>query len=323
MSQRTILRVIGAAFLLIVLLVLAAAWLGHQGSQSIHDNARELVRRHLIQSGPAADLEARIEAESEALLNELQWILGLCFLLAAGCASLTFWFTRRTLRRLDWQTEELSRVSWTMLEDQERVARRFSHELHDELGQSLTGLKGMAKRWTPDQFAAGRKEFVEVVDGVLRDVRELSQLLRPVILDDFGLDAGLRWLADRFTQRTQIEISYSSLCARRLPGSLETHLFRITQEALTNIARHSGGTQALVELTDLGDRVRLRIEDNGRGIDPDTDEKAPSIGMVGMRARTRYLRGSIELSNLPTGGLRILIEAPIQVVQADGDTVEL
>lgn len=323
MSQRTILRVIRVAFLLIVLLVLAAAWLGHQGSQSIHDNARELVRQHLINSGPAVDLEARIEAESEALLNELEWILGLCFLLAAGCASLTFWFTRRTLRRLDWQTEELSRVSWTMLENQEKVARRFSHEMHDELGQSLTGLKGMAKRWTPEQFAANRKEFVDLVDGALRDVRELSQLLRPVILDDFGLDAGLRWLAERMSQRTQIEIGYNSISPRRLPGTLETHLFRITQEALTNIARHSGASQANVELEVLQDRVRLCIEDNGRGLDLDLTPNAPSIGMVGMRARTRHLMGSIDLSNLPSGGLRILIEAPIGEEEATAEEISI
>lgn len=311
MSQRYVLRIMLLGFGLLVLLVLTAAYVGYQGSHSIQSIARQLVRDHLVSEGKGSALEAQIEQQSEDLLNELEGLLAACFLLALGCATLSFWFITRTLGRLEWQTEELNRVSWNMLEDQERVARRFSHEMHDELGQSLTGLKGMAKRLSGAEFDARRKEFVEVLDEALRGVRELSQLLRPVILDDFGLDAGLRWLIDRFSQRTQIAIDYDSNYQNRMSEQLETHLFRITQEALTNVARHSGATLAKISLRVENGRVRLTVEDNGRGLGGH-DPNLPSLGMVGMRARARHLDGAFKVDNGSLRGVRVIVDAPIK-----------
>jgi signal transduction histidine kinase len=95
-----------------------------------------------------------------------------------------------------------------MLDSHEKIARRFSHEMHDELGQALAGLRGMLKRVAAAELEPMRADMIGVLDEVLTSVRELSQLLRPVILDDFGLDAGLRWLTERFRQRTQIGVDY-------------------------------------------------------------------------------------------------------------------
>jgi signal transduction histidine kinase len=143
---------------------------------------------------------------------------------------------------MEWQTAELGRVSWHMLEDQEATARRFSHELHDELGQSLTAVKtnltaldagGQADR-------ARLADCLHLVEEAIGNVRQMSQLLRPTILDDFGLEAGLRWLVEGFAARTGIEATLESSCSGRLPDETETHLFRIAQEALTNVARHAG-----------------------------------------------------------------------------------
>jgi signal transduction histidine kinase len=313
LSQRNVLRIVAVGFSLLVLLVLGAAYVGYESSKTIQRNAQQMVRERLVGEGRAAELEAAIELESELLLNKLEWILALCFLLAAGCSGLAIWFITRTLRRLEWQTDELNRVSWQMIEDQERIARRFSHEMHDEFGQALTGLKSLAKRWSGAEFESGRGDFVHTIDDVLRGVRELSQLLRPVILDDFGLDAGLRWLCSRFSERTQIEIEYVSNFEGRLSEQLETHFFRITQEALTNIARHSGASQAWVRLARRDDRMELEIEDNGRGmVQPDWQER-PSLGMVGMRARARHIQGVLQVSSLPGGGVRIRVTAPARV----------
>ena len=110
-----------------------------------------------------------------------------------------------------------------------------------------------------------RADCLEVMDDSISNVRELAQLLRPAILDDFGLDASLRWLGERFGERTSIGWRYRSSFTGRLPEDVETHLFRITQEALTNIAGHSKASEVSVELRNEGDRVRLRIADNGRG----------------------------------------------------------
>ncbi|MBL8210792.1 MAG: hypothetical protein JNK87_08780 [Bryobacterales bacterium] len=311
MARHAALRIMMVGFGLVVLLVLSAAHIGYQGSRSIQSLAQQLVREHLLTNEKGSELEASIERQSEELLNELEGVLATCFVLAFGCATLTIVFITRTLRRLEWQTEELNRVSWNMLEDQERVARRFSHEMHDELGQALTGLKGMAKRLPAAEFEVRRKEFVEILDEVLTGVRELSQLLRPVILDDFGLDAGLRWLIERFAQRTQIDVEYNSNYAGRASDAIETHLFRITQEALTNIARHSGATRARVKLEATRTTIRLRIEDNGRGLGGH-DLNQPSLGMVGMRARARHLDGILVVDTGELGGVRILVEAPLK-----------
>gem|GEM_PF-21133 len=273
--------------------MIAAAYVGYQGSRSIHENAQELVRGHFVVSGRGAELEAEIEKRSQELLDELEMVLGVCLVLTFGCAAATVFSTRRAFRRLEWQAEELDRVSWQMLQDQEVVARRFSHEMHDELGQSLTGLKSMLKRMKGPGFVENRVECLEILDGVLANVRELSQLLRPMILDDFGLDAGLRWLTERFSERTQISADYTSHSPKRLSDDQETHLFRIAQEALTNIARHSGATEAKVRPDTTGDRVLLRIEDNGRGMPAEAQTK-PSLGMVGMRARARHVGGVFE-----------------------------
>jgi signal transduction histidine kinase len=297
-------------FGLTMLLLLGAAYVGYQGSRSIRDNAQDLIREHLIDANRAAAVELRIEQESQELLRELTWMLGTCFVLALAGSALTIWVTNRAFRRLEWQSDELNRVSWHMVDGHEKLARRFSHEIHDELGQALTGLRSMVKRMTPTDIESTRSEIVEVLEQVLISVRELSQLLRPVILDDFGLDAGLRWLTERFIQRTQIQVDYRSNFSHRLAEPIETHLFRIAQEALTNIARHSEATQARVQLEVDAARVRLTVEDNGRGM-TNQAHRPRGLGMVGMRARARQLSGELRVDNKHEGGLRIQVEAPV------------
>lgn len=312
--EQNVLRILALGFALVVALVIAAAYVGYQGSKSIHENAQELVRGHFVSSGRGAELEGQIERQSQELLDELEGVLGICLVLAFACAGITVYTTRRAFRRLEWQAEELDKVSWQMLQDQEVVARRFSHEMHDELGQSLTGLRSMLKRMDGADFVDHRAECVEILEGALTGVRELSQLLRPVILDDFGLDAGLRWLTERFSERTQIVTEYWSYCPKRLDDEQETQLFRIAQEALTNVARHSGATEVIIRLDSSGDRVLLRIEDNGRGM-PEEAQKKASLGLVGMRARARHVGGEFKTMNRKQGGLRVEVQAPAKYAE--------
>ncbi len=314
LSQQNVLRILALGFAAVVSLVIGAAYVGYQGSRSIHENAQELVRGHFVSSGRGAELESRIEEQSQLLLDELEIVLGICLVMAVACAGITVYTTRLAFRRLEWQAAELEQVSWQMLQDQEVVARRFSHEMHDELGQSLTGLKSMLKRMDGPGFVEGRTECVSILEEALSGVRELSQLLRPVILDDFGLEAGLRWLTERFSERTRILVEYTSRCPRRLEEVQETQLFRIAQEALTNVARHAGATEVKVELDVTGDRVLLRVTDNGRGM---TDERPmkPSLGLVGMRARARHIAGTLTVSKGNEGGLRVEVQAPAQYAE--------
>jgi signal transduction histidine kinase len=155
------------------------------------------------------------------------------------------------------------------------------------------------------------------VDEAIANVRELSQLLRPVILDDFGLEASLRWLAEKFSQRTRVKVECESALAGRLESGTETHLFRIAQEALTNIARHSGATRVFINLAAEVDIVRLVVQDDGCGLSPDRQDSPASLGLIGMRARARECGGNLHLEPVTPHGLRIAVEVPLRLRMDD------
>lgn len=286
-----------------------------------HDEVVRLVNQLVTSSATrSATMEGQIEAESQGLITNSLWLLGSCLLLASICALLTVRSTTDMIRRMEWQSGELSRVSWHMLQGQEAAARRFSHELHDELGQSLAAIRSNVTAEGGD-IAARRVDTLQVVDEAIANVRELSQLLRPVILDDFGLDAALQWLTEKFSQRTRINVRYRSSCNDRLADETETHLFRIAQEALTNIARHSQATEVDIRLRREGERVRLSISDNGKGLAPAEGSVRPSLGLVGMRARARQCGGELTVSSAASkegaSGRGVQIEASVPVERSE------
>lgn len=276
-----------------------------------HDDVVKLTDELLAES------DQKIEQQSRDLADESALLLGSCLVLAALCAAATIFFARHSIRRIEWQRDELNRVSWHMLQSQEETARRFSHELHDELGQSLAAVRSNLTSSSQDDKIERRADCVQLVDEAIANVRELSQLLRPVILDDFGLDAGLRWLTEKFGQRTRIKIEYESCLAGRLHSDTETHLFRIAQEALTNIARHSQATKVIIMLEAEVAIVRLTIIDNGCGLAPDRQESPASLGLIGMRARARECGGTFTLQPVQPNGLRIVVEVPLRLIEPE------
>jgi signal transduction histidine kinase len=279
-----------------------------------HDEVIRVVRQLANASSERArSAEASITEEAGDTLEESVGLLGGSLLLALICAVLTVRFAASLFQRMERQANELSRVSWHMLQGQEEAARRFSHELHDELGQSLTALKATISALTPENLPARRSDCLVMVDESIGNVRELSQLLRPVILDDFGLDAGLRWLSERFSQRTGIQVDYRAEFSGRLIDENETHLFRIAQEALTNVARHSGATRVQIRLTRKDDKVWLTVADNGRGLRISDGTTSTSIGMVGMRARARHAGGDFVVHSSDGTGLKVEVWVPAAV----------
>jgi signal transduction histidine kinase len=287
--------------------------------------SRDLLRRHeevtaivgkMIANNYTRTLaaQARMDERSAQLLKESLGLLSGCLLLALVCAIFTVRITTQLFRRMEQQSSDLARVTWHMLESQETAARRFSHELHDELGQSLTAIKAnltaLDSAAPPDP--ARLEDCRRLIDEAIQNVRELSHLLRPTILDDFGLDAGIRWLSERFGQRTGIEVDYRSSFHERLADQTETHLFRIVQEALTNVARHSGATRVAIELERNGNRVHLTVKDNGRGFQGNgTSSSASGLGLVGMRARAESVGGELKIDS--SDGVAIGLWAPLEV----------
>jgi signal transduction histidine kinase len=266
----------------------------------------------------AVETRERVDHQSDRLAEESKILLGGCFLVALAFAVVTVRIAARVFRQMEAQASELSRVSFRMLETQEATARRFSHELHDELGGSLTAIKSnlaaisaglISTSASNDVNRARIDDCVKLVETSISNVRELSQLLRPTILDDFGLDAGIRWLTDRFRERTGIDAEFRSEFNGRLADETETHLFRIVQEALTNIARHSSATRAEIYLRPEDRRIRLTIRDNGKGLKEQTG--SGGMGLIGMRARVRSAGGELELVSQPGKGVTIEVWAPL------------
>lgn len=286
-----------------------------------HGHVVELVDKLItISSDHLAKTERLLEQQSQDLSDDSTLLLGSSTILAAICAMLTIAFARKSIQRIRWQSEELSRVSWHMLQTQEQAARRFSHELHDELGQSLAAVRANLTKGSTHDLPSLRADCLHLVDESIANVRELSQLLRPVILDDFGLDAGLRWLAEKFGQRTRLKVDYDSDFTGRLPDETETHLFRIAQEAFTNIARHSEATEVKISLLHRDQSIHLIVEDNGKGLPNQSDDiiYSPSLGMVGMRARARQSGGELTATSRQPHGLRIEIVVPLQSPASGG-----
>src|SRR5580658_3832297 len=255
--------------------------------------------------------QAQINRVAAHLLEASLLFASASVLLALIFEGITVRMASNLVRGMEWQTAELGRVSFHMLEDQEAAARRFSHELHDELGQSLTAVKAnLASLDANGQVDRARlDDCLRLVDESIGNVRQMSQLLRPTILDDFGLEAALRWLCEGFTHRTGIQTEFKSGVSGRLPDETETHLFRLTQEALTNVARHSGARHATVTLDWQGGEVCLSIRDDGRGLPP-AGGGPRGMGMIGMRARARSVGGDLSVRSKEGQGVEIEVRVP-------------
>jgi two-component system NarL family sensor kinase len=147
----------------------------------------------------------------------------------------------------------------------------------------------------------------------VKDVREMSQLLRPTILDDFGLDPALRVLTENFSQRTGIKTQYdSNVEGRRFRDIIETNLYRIVQEALTNVARHSEATDVTITLFARKEQLQLTIHDNGRGLAIGKKREGSGLGLAGMETRARGLGGTLRMESAEGKGLTIEVTCPTE-----------
>lgn len=279
----------------------------YQSHQDLLAAIADLASSSLAPSGALQDERDRLSARIEYTLV----LMGVAVFVALVAAATTVFLVNRIFARLRWQATELDHLSSRTMSDQEEAAGRLSREMHDHLGQTLSAIEAnIVSMQNARGFHAGRlDDCLGLVKDAVRNVREVSQLLRPPILDDFGLDASLRWLTDRFAERTGTYVSYTSAFSGRLEGTVETQLFRIAQEALTNITRHSEATEVRIDLAETGNRLRLAVSDNGKGMKLRTD--VAGIGLVGMRARARVAGGTLTIQSRPGEGVRICAEVPL------------
>lgn len=250
--------------------------------------------------------------ESSAHRGQLRSALALlvtALVLAIICAAATVGVAVRMFRRAEWQARELSRLSGHVLDTQEQMLHRFSRELHDEFGQSLTAIEAnlAAVPAQSPEVAARIEDCSLLVKDLMSNVREFSQLLRPSTLDDFGLTTSVQWLAESFAQRTGIDVVSRLEFSGRLSGEIETHLFRIAQEGLTNVAKHSKATQVQLTLEERRGVLRLTIADDGGGIGSKANQGSGGLGLAGMRERMRVAGGKLVIRS-DARGLTVLAE---------------
>jgi signal transduction histidine kinase len=199
---------------------------------------------------------------------------------------------------------------------QELERRRLARELHDETGQALTsillGLRAVEDAGNSDDLRQAASDLRELVVATLQDVRRLAVQLRPKALDDFGLVPALERLVQTFSESTDIRVALEAqLGDERLPPEVETTLYRIVQEALTNIVKHAEAANVSILLVRAKGSATLVIEDDGQGFDPDKTREG-GLGLVGMRERAELHEGRLRIESAPGGeGATLVIEVPL------------
>jgi signal transduction histidine kinase len=221
--------------------------------------------------------------------------------------------------RVRQRTEELEKVqgdlrelSAKLLQLQDEERRRIARDLHDSAGQTLTvlgmnlGQLEQLARSGNAQFTEKLQEAQELLQRVTQEIRTTSYLLHPPLLDESGIAAALRWYVDGLTQRTPLKIDLSiSEDFGRLPRETELAMFRIVQESLSNVLRHSGSDVAKIRVSRHDCGVTLEVEDRGRGIAPESlaaiNQGGSGVGVQGMRDRVRHLNGEMKLESTGSG----------------------
>ena len=226
-------------------------------------------------------------------------------------------FAERAAVAIDLSERVASDSLRKVVEGQELERKRLARELHDETGQALTsillGLRSIEE-------ASGDREDIrnavlslrELVVSTLQDVRRLAVELRPTALDDFGLVPALERLAETFSEQTGVEVQVEgALGEQRLASETETALYRIVQEALTNVIKHAQATTVSVVLTKKGENVVAVIEDDGRGFDT-SQPQGEGLGLLGMRERIALLRGRVSVESSEGRGTTVAVEVPLR-----------
>lgn len=273
------------------------------------------VARLLVQNNEAEEQAAQRIGEIYNRVQRQVYFFLIAILTAILLTSLYLIRSNRLLfAQLAALSEQRSELAQKLISTQESTLRYISRELHDEFGQILTAIGSMLSRagnHAPEGSPLRNelREVCEMAQSTLDTVRTLSQALHPVMLDESGLESTLDWYIPTVERQTGISISYEkSGTPFPVDGGAGIHIYRIVQEALNNVTRHSGARQAWVRLHFLADSLEVEVEDHGSGF---ANQRAnPGIGLVAMKERAELLDGKIEFSTPSAGGtlVRLLVQ---------------
>lgn len=227
-------------------------------------------------------------------------------------------------KELHRSRELLRKLSHHLQTIKEKESKRIAREIHDELGQQLTALKmdlsWISSKVDPDDEDAKRflrkiNAMSSLVDKTIQTVQKISAELRPGLLDDLGLVPALEWLAQEFENQTNVQCRLQLHCEMvDLDPDCSTAIFRISQEALTNVYRHAKATKVNISLKEENGDLILRIKDNGKGITADEVFGSTSLGLMGMRERVRPFGGTVNITGKPKKGTTLMVTLPVERV---------
>jgi signal transduction histidine kinase len=299
--------------------------------KAITGTVASLIRLNYQAQVGAADRIRRVYQSFEQ--NNLV-LLGVLLLLAVATGLYTLQANRRTFERLrhlaatlQAQSEQLRKLSWKLIDVQEATLRQVAHDLHDEFGQILTAIGILLSRAGQQAGAAPPGLIKEIqtvkniVEDTLQNVRDQSQMFRPAILDDFGLGKTLEWFVGQFSRQTGIEVTLEGETEGiSLPVNGAIHVYRIVQEALSNVARHAGVTSAQVTVKQDRGALSVEVRDQGQGFQMNSEMNLAAgegFGLMGMQERAQRLNGTLTIDAAPGRGTVIRVRIPVDKSQLE------
>jgi signal transduction histidine kinase len=266
--------------------------------------------------------DAQIQSQFENLGRRLSVVLNIALaaalLLAAGCIGYVLSIERQNRRRFQEIVQArsaLQQLSARLVEAQETERRTISRELHDQVGQTLNALlvdaANLAKRIPAEDGVSLRylDNIRTFADSSVNFLRDISLLLRPSMLDDLGLIPALEWQAREVSRRSGVKVKVvAEKVPDSLPDAVRTCVYRVVQETLHNVSRHSGARNATVAVRQTGESLMLIVEDDGCGFDPG---RTRGLGLLGMEERVKLLGGRLEIQSQPGRGTVLRVTLPI------------
>ena len=274
------------------------------------------VARLLVENNEIEEQTAQRVAEIyDAVQRQVYWFLTATLVAIVLTSAYLIHSNRRLFAALAVLSEQRHELAQKMIATRESTLRHLSRELHDEFGQTLTAIGSMierARKRLPEDspVRAELRETAEIAQTMLTQVRSLSQTLHPAVLEQAGLEGTIDWYLSTVERQLGIPVSYERDGAPvSVDGATGIHVYRVLQEALSNVARHSGATEAWVRLRSKGHALQMDVEDNGNGFDPAAPPRG--LGIIGMRERAELLGGTLEFLRPPGRGTLVRLTVPI------------
>jgi len=252
------------------------------------------------------------------------WSLAAIVALITATSSYLILANRRIFKQVAELSDQRRVLARKLISVQEEILHSVSRELHDELGQILTAVGALLRRaeqkGLPEDSLFRREvaEVREIVQSALETTRGLSQALHPSVLDDYGLGQTLEWYTQQFARQSGIVIRYESRGAcPQIDRQAAVHIYRIVQEALTNVARHARTGEAVVRMGCAGGLLRVEVEDHGTGLPENGARSGGGLGLVAMKERADILQGRLRWERPQGGGTRVVLEIPLATAPAE------